>query len=259
VSLRARNFRYLALAGTACAKFHDIAVRGLKIRAAESDEIWSFIFAKDRNASKEMKAAGTAGSIWTWTCIDADSKLIISYLIGDRDADCAGEFMRDVASRIIGNFQLTSDSHTTYYNAVAEAFENVDYAQVVKLYGESPDRGPERKYSPATCIGMKKRKVFGNPDMKSVSTSYVEKHNQTMRQHMKRFSRLTAAHSKKVENHIHMVALYTTWYNFARINSAVKVSPAMAAGISDRLWDVGDIVNLVESLETGDLGKLARS
>jgi IS1 family transposase len=245
--------RYLALAGTACAKFHDAAVRNLKIKRAETDEIWSFVFAKDKNASAEMKAAGSAGSVWTWTCLDCDSKLIISYLIGDRDAACAHEFMRDVASRVVGKIQLTSDAHQVYLNAVEEAFERVDYAQLVKLYGESPETGPERKYSPATCIGTRKKRRLGRPNMKYVSTSFVEKHNQTMRQHMKRFARLTAAHSKKIENHAHMVALYATWYNFARINSAVKVSPAMAAGIADHLWDIGDIVNLVESLETGEL------
>ena len=134
-----------------------------------------------------------------------------------------------------------------------EAFENIDYAQLVKLYGESPDTGPERKYSPAECVGTRKKKVFGNPDLANVSTSLVEKHNQTMRQHMKRFARLTAAHSKKLENHAHMVSLYAVWYNFSRINSSVKMSPAMAAGISDHLWDIGDIVSLIDSLEVGDL------
>lgn len=249
--------RYLALAGTACAKFHDVAVRNLQIRRAECDEIWSFVFAKDKNASSEMKAAGSAGSVWTWTCLDADSKLIISYYVGSRDAGSAHAFMNDVAGRVVGQFQLTTDSHHTYIDAVAANFgRGVDYAQLVKIYGESPDRGPERKYSPAICMGAKKRKVSGNPDLKAASTSFVEKHNQTMRQHMKRFARLTAAHSKKLANHVHMIALYTTWYNYARINSAVKASPAMAAGISDHLWDIGDIVSLIENLETGDLGKV---
>lgn len=249
--------RYLALAGEACAKFHDLAVRNLKIKRAETDEIWSFVFAKDKNAKPEMKAAGTAGSVWTWTAIDCESKLIISYFIGDREAGSAHEFMRDVASRVTGRLQLTTDAHRTYLDAVADAFEGreIDYAQLVKIYGDSPDIGPERKYSPSVCIGAEKRKLIGRPAAKYVSTSYVEKHNQTMRQHMKRFARLTAAHSKKVKNHAHMVALYTTWYNYARINSAVKMSPAMAAGISDQLWDIADLVTLIDSFETGDLGK----
>ncbi len=245
--------RYLALAGEACAKFHDSAVRNLKIRRAECDEVWSFIFAKDKNANPAMKAAGAAGSVWTWTALDADSKIIISYYVGSRDASSAHEFMSDVASRVVGKIQLTTDSHHAYLNAVEDAFESIDYAMLVKLYGETHEAGPDRKYSPAECVGTKKRRVRGNPDMKYVSTSYVEKHNQTMRQHMKRFARLTAAHSKKFENHVYMVSLYTTWYNFARINSAVKMSPAMAAGISDHLWDIGDIVNLIEYVETGDL------
>ncbi len=245
--------RYLALAGTACAKFHDNAVRNLKIRHASADEIWSFVFAKDKNANPEMKKAGAAGSVWTWTCLDSDSRLLISYYVGSRDADSAHVFMHDVARRVVGRFELTTDAFVSYYSAVDEAFESVDYAQLVKLYGESPDRSPERKYSPAECIGIKKKKVFGNPDMAKASTSLVEKHNQTMRQHMKRFARLTAAHSKKVENHVHMVSLYATWYNFARINSSVKMSPAMAAGISDHLWDIEDIVNLIESVESGEL------
>jgi IS1 family transposase len=245
--------RYLALAGTACARFHDNAVRNLKIRHASADEIWSFVFAKDKNADADMKKAGAAGSVWTWTCLDSDSRLLISYYVGSRDADSAHVFMNDVASRIVGRFELTTDAFVSYYDAVAQAFENVDYGQLVKLYGETPGVGPERKYSPGECVGIRKRKIFGSPNMANISTSLVEKHNQTMRQHMKRFARLTAAHSKKLENHVHMVSLYATWYNFARINSSVKMSPAMAAGISDHLWDIGDIVNLIEAVEVGDL------
>lgn len=245
--------RYLALAGDACAKFHDSAVRNLKIQRAEADEVWSFVFAKDKNANRVMKAAGTAGSVWTWTCLDSGSRLLISYYIGPRDAPSANEFMRDVAGRIVGRFQLTTDALSAYYNAVLNAFEGIDYAMLVKLYGESHDTGPERKYSPAECIGIRKRPIMGNPDMALVSTSLVEKHNQTMRQHMKRFGRLTAAHSKKLANHCHMVALYAVWYNFVRINSAVKMSPAMSAGIADRLWEISDIVNLIEAAEIGEL------
>jgi IS1 family transposase len=244
--------RQLELAGKACAEFHDANVRNVKARRVQCDEIWSFVFAKDKNAKQEMKIAGTAGSVWTWTAIDSDSKLIISYLIGSREAECAYEFIHDVAGRLANRVQLTTDGHKAYLNAVEDAFgAGVDYAMLVKLYSETPDaHGPERKYSPGVCTGAKKRKIEGNPDRRYVSTSHVEKHNQSMRQHMKRFARLTAAHSKKVENHIHMVALYTVWYNWVRINSAVKMAPAMAAGLSDRLWEMDDLVKLVEAYET---------
>jgi len=250
--------RQLELAGKACAAFHDAAVRNVTAKKVQCDEIWSFVFAKDRNAKPEMKLAGTAGSVWTWTALDSDSKLIISYLIGSREAECAYEFIQDVAGRLANRVQLTTDGHKVYLNAVEEAFgADIDYAMLVKLYSETPDqKGPERKYSPGTCTGAVARKIEGQPDARYVSTSHVEKHNQSMRQHMKRFARLTAAHSKKVENHIHMVALYTVWYNFARINSAVRMAPAMAAGISDRLWEMDDMVRLVEACENSARGKL---
>lgn len=243
--------RYLGLAGRACQVFHDEKVRNLKTRRAECDEVWSFIFAKDRNAKPSMKIAGKAGSVWTWTAIDADSKLIISYLVGSRDASCADEFMHDVASRIANRIQLTTDGHGPYLHAVESAFgTGIDYAMLIKIYGETPDQnGPERKYSPGVCLGTKKRKVVGKPIRDYVSTSYVEKHNQTMRQHMKRFARLTAAHSKKLINHIHMIALYTTWYNWVRINTAIRVTPAMASGLTDKLWEIDDLVRIVDDRE----------
>ncbi|HEX5280574.1 MAG TPA: hypothetical protein VFW28_10895 [Micropepsaceae bacterium] len=250
--------RYLETAGKACAEFHDATVRNVRAQQIQCDEIWSFVFAKDRNAKPEMKVAGTAGSCWTWTALDRDSKLIVSYLIGSREAECAYEFMQDVASRLATRVQLTTDGHKAYLNAVDDAFGiDVDYAMLVKLYSETPGQnGPERKYSPGVCTGAKKRRVMGNPDITMVSTSHVEKHNQSMRQHMKRFARLTAAHSKKVENHIHMVALYTVWYNFVRINSAVKMAPAMAAGISSKLWEMDDLVAVVDAYENSAKVKL---
>lgn len=243
--------RQLELAGKACAEFHDVTVQNVKARKIECDEIWSFIFAKDRNANQEVKLAGKAGSIWTWTAIDRDSKLIVSYYIGSREAEGAYEFIHDVASRLANRVQLTTDAHRAYLNAVEEAFgDDIDYAMLAKLYSETPDQsGPERKYSPGVCNGSRKIRITGSPDPAAVSTSHVEKHNQSMRQHMKRFARLTAAHSKKLDNHVHMVALYTVWFNFARINSATRVAPAMAAGLSDKLWDMADIVRLVEAYE----------
>lgn len=244
--------RQLELAGKACAEFHDATVRNVKAHRIECDEIWSFVFAKDRNANQEMKRAGTAGSVWTWTALDSDSKLIVSYYIGGREAGSAYAFMRDVADRLANRVQLTSDGHRPYLDAVDEAFGiDIDYAMLVKYYSETPERpgSAERKYSPGVCTGIKKTHIMGSPDHAAISTSHVEKHNQSMRQHMKRFARLTAAHSKKLENHAAMVALYTVWYNFARINSAVPMSPAMACGLEQRLWAVGDIVKLIEEWE----------
>jgi IS1 family transposase len=246
--------RYLELAGEACMAHHDQAVRGVKASRVECDEIWSFNYCKKANLTKAKAAPEGAGDVWTWTAIDADSKLIVSYLIGGRDADCAQDFMFDVADRLATRVQLTTDGHGAYLNAVVGAFGiDVDYAQLVKHYGSTADAaGPERKYSPGICTGISKRRVLGKPIKGLVSTSYVEKHNQTMRQHMKRFARLTAAHSKKLENHVHMVALYTCWYNFARVNSAVRMSPAMACGLEQRLWDIGDIVKLIEEWEAAE-------
>ena len=243
--------RLLEQAGDACMAHHDATVRGVKAQRVECDEIWSFVHCKKANLAKAKAAPEGAGDAWTWTAIDADSKLIVSYLIGSRDADAAQDFMHDVAARLANRVQLTTDGHTAYLSAVLGAFGiDVDYAQLVKHYGPSPDMsGPERKYSPGECCGISKRRVIGKPAKSLVSTSYVEKHNQTMRQHMKRFNRLTAAHSKKIDNHVAMVALYTTFYNFARINSAVRMSPAMACGLEQRLWDIGDIVKLIEAAE----------
>lgn len=244
--------RYLALAGSACMAFHDKAVRGVKAMRVECDEIWSFNYCKRANLEKAKAAPEGAGDVWTWTALDADSKLIVSYLIGGRDADAASDFMMDVADRLANRVQLTTDGHGAYLSAVAGAFGlDVDYAMLIKHYGPTADlQGPERKYSPGICTGAHKQRIHGNPHKALVSTSYVEKHNQTMRQHMKRFARLTAAHSKKLINHVHMVALYTTWYNFARINSSIRMSPAMAASLETRLWDIGDIVQLIEARET---------
>ena len=244
--------RYLELAGAACMAHHDKTVRSVRAQRIECDEIWSFNYCKRANLAKAKAPPEGAGDVWTWTAIDADSKLIVSYLIGNRDADAAFDFMSDVADRLANRVQLTTDGHGAYLQAVVGAFGiDVDYAQLIKIYGATADlAGPERKYSPGECCGIRKQRMLGQPLKALVSTSYVEKHNQTMRQHMKRFARLTAAHSKKLENHVHMVALYTCWYNFARINSSVRMSPAMACGLEQRLWDIGDIVKLIEEWES---------
>jgi len=244
--------RYLELAGEACMAFHDKAVRGVKAQRVECDEIWSFNYCKRTTLAKAKAAPEDAGDVWTWTALDADSKLIVSFLIGSRDADAASDFMMDVADRLANRVQLTTDGHQAYLSAVAGAFGlDVDYAMLVKHYGPTADLlGSERKYSPGICTGAHKQRIHGNPHKALVSTSYVEKHNQSMRQHMKRFARLTAAHSKKLVNHVHMVSLYAVWYNFARINSSVRMSPAMAANLTDRLWDISDIVRLIDESET---------
>jgi len=243
--------RYLELAGSACMAHHDKAVRGVHAERVECDEIWSFNYCKKAKRATAKAAPEGAGDAWTWTAIDADSKLIVSYLIGSRDADAAQDFMHDVAERLANRVQLSTDGHGVYLSAVLGAFGiDVDYAQLIKIYGPTADAiGPERKYSPGECCGTRKQRLLGKPIKALVSTSYVEKHNQTMRQHMKRFARLTAGHSKKIDNHVHMVALYTCWYNFARINSSVRMSPAMAARLTDTFWDIGDIVKLIEEWE----------
>jgi len=233
-------------AGKACAAFHDENVRG--VTRVQCDEIWSFTYAKQKNVGNAKNAPEEAGDTWTWTALDSDSKLIISWLVGGRDSEYAMEFMDDLRGRLANRVQLTTDGHKAYLGAVEEAFgADVDYAQLVKLYGEPENKGPERKYSPSVCTGAKKQHVMGNPDQKHVSTSHVERQNLTMRMHMRRFPRLTNAFSKKFENHMHMVALYTVWYNFVRIHKTLKVTPAMAAGVTDKLWSMADVVAVIDA------------
>jgi len=241
--------KLLSDAGRACAEYHDRTVRGVKATRIECDEIWSFTYAKQKNVKTAKDAPEGAGDTWTWTAIDADSKLIVSYLVGGRDSRYANAFMDDVASRLATRVQLTTDGHKAYLEAVEGAFgADVDYAQLVKIYGKSPESAKGR-YSPAECTGAKKHPIEGDPDEKHISTSYVERQNLTMRMHMRRFTRLTNAFSKKVENHVYAVALHFMYYNFVRIHKTLKITPAMAAGITDRLWEIGDIVALIEAKE----------
>ncbi|MDE3084794.1 MAG: DDE-type integrase/transposase/recombinase, partial [Verrucomicrobiota bacterium] len=207
---------------------------------------WSFCYAKDKTLPKAKAAPAGAGSVWTWTALDRDSKLIISYFIGGRDAACALAFMEDLRSRLANRVQLTSDGHTAYPPAVETAFgTEIDYAQLIKVFGPAPD-GPNTRYSPPPCIGARKTEVCGTPNVGDVSTSHVERSNLSFRMHMRRYTRLTNAHSKKFENHCHMVALYTVWYNFVRVHSALRVSPAMEAGLTNRLLNMEDIVKLID-------------
>lgn len=238
--------KLLAEAGEACAAFHDEAVQNVHSKRIQCDEIWAFCYAKQRNVATAKAAPSEAGDIWTWTALDADSKLIVSYLVGGRDAGYAHEFMQDVAARLANRVQLTTDGHKAYLDAVEGAFgADVDYAMLVKMYGDAPV--PAGRYSPAECIGTKRARVEGRPDPAHVSTSYAERQNLTMRMQMRRFTRLTNAFSKKAEAHYHMVALYTVWYNFVRMHKTLRCSPAMAAGLSDRLWDMADVVALIDA------------
>jgi IS1 family transposase len=234
-------------AGRACATFHDEKVRDVKAKRVQVDEIWSFTYAKQRNVPNAKAAPEWAGDTWTWTAIEADTKLIITWLVGGRDGEYAMAFMDDVAKRLANRVQLTSDGHRAYLEAVEGAFgADIDYAQLIKLYGAVPESAKGR-YSPAECIGAEKRRIEGNPDFAHVSTSYAERQNLTMRMHMRRFTRLTNAFSKKFEHHVHMVALYTVWYNWTRIHKTLRVSPAMAAGLTNRLFDMSEIAEMVEA------------
>jgi IS1 family transposase len=242
--------KLLVDAGKACMAYHDENVRDVKAQRVQVDEIWSFIYAKQKNLAKAKAAPDGAGDTWTWTAIDADSKLIVSYFVGGRDGECAMWFMDDLRARLANRVQLTSDGHKAYLEAVEGAFGgDIDYAMLVKIYGAAPEAAKGR-YSPAECVGARKEWIEGNPDPAHVSTSYAERNNLTMRMHMRRFTRLTNAFSKKVENHAYAVALHMMYYNFVRMHSKLRVSPAMAAGVSNRLWEIGDIVKLLEAAES---------
>jgi IS1 family transposase len=238
-------------AGQAAAWYQDRVFHNLACKRIQVDEIWAFVYAKQKNVSGAKKAPPNAGDVWTWTAIDADTKLIPSWFVGGRDSDAAIIFMDDLRSRLANRVQLTSDGHKAYLEAVEGAFGgDVDYAMLVKLYGPSPDGA--RRYSPAECIGAVKTRIEGNPDPDHVSTSYAERSNLNVRMHTRRFTRLTNAFSKKVENHAHSVALFAMYYNFVRIHKTLRTTPAMAAGVTKRLWEVGDIVSTLEAWEARD-------
>jgi IS1 family transposase len=232
--------------GEACARYQDETMRNLKCQRLQCDEIWSFVYAKEKNVTQAMAETQVAGSVWTWTAIDADTKLIPCWLVGRRDVACATEFMQDLAGRLANRVQLTTDGLKLYMNAVYDSFgENINYAILHQIYGvERPDSA---RYSPATCVGCDKIEVNGAPDPKHVSTSYVERANLSMRMSMRRFTRLTNAFSKKIENHMAAVSLYFIWYNFGRVHQTLKTTPAVKAGVADHVWSVDEIVALLES------------
>jgi IS1 family transposase len=230
--------------GCAAAAYHDFAVTNLKVRRLQCDEIWAFCGAKQKNASPEKKAEGW-GDVWTWTAIDADTKLCVTYLVGGRSGAWATDFMLDCRARIVGHPQITTDAHKPYLKAVEEAFGgDADYAMLHKIYGASNET-PEARYSPATCIGCDMKVVSGDPDPDHVSTSYVERQNLTMRMSMRRFTRLTNGFSKKLENHGHAVALYFLHYNFCRVHKTLRVTPAMEAGLADHVWSLEELMELI--------------
>jgi IS1 family transposase len=235
-------------AGAVCAAFHDEHVRNVKARRVQVDEIWSFTYAKQKNVEKAKAAPEGAGDTWTWTGLDADSKLIVSWLVGPRDAGSAYAFIGDLKDRLANRVQLTSDGLRLYVDAVEDAFgSDVEFAQLVKIYGASGE--VDTRYSPARCLGCVAKEITGRPDPKHISTSYAERQNPTMPMHMRRFTRLTNGFSKKVANHAHMVALYTVFYNFTKIHKTLRVTPAMQAGLTDRVWTMADLVGLIEESE----------
>lgn len=231
--------------GAACDRYHNEHVRNLKTKRVQADEIWSFVYAKAKNVPEEKQGLGF-GDVWTWTAIDADSKLLISYLVGLRDADYAFHFMQDIASRLDNRVQLTTDGHKAYLTAVDDVFGiDIDYAQLVKIYGTEQITG-ETRYSPPKCLGARPHAITGNPDDEHISTSYVERSNLTLRLMNRRFTRLTLGFSKKIGNHVHALALYTFHYNFCKIHKSLRCSPAMAAGVTGKLWELSDIVKLID-------------
>ncbi len=235
-------------AGKACADFQDKALRDLPCKRIQCDEIWSFIYCKDKNVQRAKAAPQDAGDVWTWTAICADTKLVPAWRVGDRSGMTAIDLMDDLRERLANRVQLTTDGHKAYLEAVEGAFGgDVDYAQIIKIYGgETGSKGHEKKYSPAECTGTQKRLVEGRPKKEDISTSYVERQNLTMRMSMRRFTRLTNAFSKKLENHAHSVALHFMHYNFCRIHQTLGVTPTMEAGVTNRLWDIDDIIRMVD-------------
>ena len=229
--------------GEACEKFHDEHIVSITSKRIQCDEIWSFVYAKQKNLPEEME--GNGGDVWTWVGIDADTKLVVSWFIGGRDYDTACCFIQDIASRLKGRVQLTTDGLKAYIEAVEDSFiGNIDYAQLFKLYGK--ESSGDRKYSPPDCIGTRKIKIMGNPDEKYISTSYIERQNLTMRMGMRRFTRLTNGFSKKIENHGYAIALHFMYYNFCRIHKTLRVTPAMESGLTKDIWEIEDIVKLCD-------------
>jgi len=247
--------KLLADLGAACAEYQDKAFRNLTCRKIQCDEIWSFVGAKAKNVPEDRREEFGYGDVWTWVSMDAETKLVPCWLVGPRNTEAAMEFIHDLASRLANKVQLTTDGHRPYLEAVESAFGgDIDYAQLVKIYGASPSKQDQIKYSPADCLGAKKIVVSGNPKKSDVSTSYIERQNLTMRMSMRRFTRLTNGFSKKVENHAHAIALHYMYYNFVRLHKSLRCTPAMAAGVTSNLWSIEDIVALLPEVEAKERG-----
>lgn len=230
--------------GAACLAYQDEHLRNLPCKRIQCDEIWSFVYAKQKNVPMDKQDEFGIGDVWTWVALCADSKLVPCWHVDDRSAKAARAFMYDLANRLSHRVQLTTDGHKAYLDAVDDAFgRNIDYGRLVKLYGTPAETG---RYSPSKIIGAKCGAVFGNPDKEHISTSFVERQNLTMRMHMRRFTRLTNAFSKKVENHCHAISLHYMFYNFARIHKSLRVTPAMEAGIADHVWEMEEIAALAD-------------
>ncbi len=234
--------------GTACAQYQDEKLRNLTCKRLQCDEIWSFCYAKEKNVPEEYKGKLGFGDVWTWIAIDADTKLVPSWLLGSRNTPTAVKFMEDLASRLAHRVQLTTDGYKPYFTAVDEAFgSGIDYAMLEKIYTKPPNADAATRYSPGECCGARRLTIMGNPDHAHVSTSIVERQNLTMRMNMRRYTRLTNGFSKKIRNQEHAVALHFMWYNFGKIHQTLRVTPAMAAGVSDHVWSVEEIAGLLES------------
>jgi IS1 family transposase len=239
--------RLLREIGVVCAEYQNRTLRGLTARRIQCDEVWAFCYAKEKNVPDEHKGEFGFGDVWTWVALDAETKLVPCWYVGRRDAEDASVFIANLSERLAHKIQLTTDGHAAYLDAVEGAFGyNVDYAMLVKLYG-SVTKEEARRYSPAKCLGTETHAIEGNPDPKHISTSYVERQNLTMRMHMRRFTRLTNAFSKKVENLVCALALHFMYYNFCKVHHTVKMTPAMAAGVTDHVWALDEVVALLES------------
>ncbi len=233
--------------------YQDRVLVNLTGKKWQVDELWSFVGAKEKNVPAEKKNTGTMGDVGTWVAIDADSKLVPAWYVGDRDSQAAMTFMDNLAKRVSSRIQLTSDGHRPYIEAVEGAFgADIDYAMLVKIYGPAPEG--QRRYSPAECIGAVGKRIEGRPDARYISTSYAERNNGIIRQHCKRYARLTLAFSKKIENHVYAFALHTMYHNFVKISGAHRMTPAQAAGVDSRLWEISDLVKMIEERETQNAG-----
>jgi IS1 family transposase/predicted HTH domain antitoxin len=236
--------------GAACEEYQDRTLRNLKLNRIQCDEIWAFVYAKSKNVPKEHAGEFGYGDVWTWTALDAETKLIPSWAVGRRDLFTASAFIRDLADRLSTRVQLTTDGHRVYLEAVEGAFGSaIDYAMLIKMYqGDSGKNTPaERRYSPATCIGSREQVITGSPDPAHISTSFVERSNLTIRMSLRRFTRLTNAFSKKLDNHKAALALHFMHYNFARVHKTLRVTPAMEAGVSAHVWSLAEIAGLADS------------